>query len=171
MPESRPRDRLLSAIVVFKFFQAALLIAVALGAHHFLSHDLGDYLDHLVDTFRIDPDNTYFQAFATKLQLLDERRLKELSVGSFFYAALVLTEGTGLAFRRRWAEYFTIIATASFLPLELYEIGRRFTDTKAVVLILNLLILLVLLRRVRGAGPGRPGESPPTAPAPTSPGP
>ena len=30
--------------------------------------------------------------------------------------SLLLTEGTGLLFRKRWAEYFTIITTAGLIP-------------------------------------------------------
>jgi uncharacterized membrane protein (DUF2068 family) len=61
----------------------------------------------------------------------------------------VLTEGAGLALRRRWAEYFTIIITASFLPLEIYELVHRVTGVKVVVMAINLAILVFLIARVR----------------------
>ncbi len=47
-----------------------------------------------------------------KLLSLDDRKLKAIGAGTFFYAALLLTEGIGLLLRRRWAEYFTVIVTA-----------------------------------------------------------
>ena len=80
--------------------------------------------------------------------------LEEISVGSFFYAALLLTEGTGLLLRKRWAEYFTVIITASLMPLEFYELIEKFTLTRVAVIILNAVIvwyLIVQLRRYRAA--------------------
>jgi len=149
------KDRLLSLIVLFKFFKGAMLIAVALGARHLMNRDVGDFAEHLVDSFRVDPDNRYIHALLEKLQFLSAKQLKELSIGSFFYATIVLTEGTGLALRKRWAEYFTIIVTASFLPLEIYELARRVTPIKIVVLAINLAILAYLIARVRGKPAGR----------------
>jgi uncharacterized membrane protein (DUF2068 family) len=70
------------------------------------------------------------------------------------YAGVLLTEGVGLWLRQRWAEYFTVIVTASFVPLELYEIVRHVTVTRVIVLAVNLAIvgyLVARLRRERGA--------------------
>jgi len=76
-------------------------------------------------------------------------------VGTFFYSALLLTEGTGLLLGKRWAEYFTIIATSSFIPLEVYEIVKRVRAAKVVVLLLNIVVvayLVIVLRRTRKSG-------------------
>jgi len=146
--QTRKKDRLLSLIVAFKFFKGALLIAVAIGAHHMMNHDMSDYVDHLVDTFRVDPNNRYIELALAKLQFISPKTLKDLSIGSFFYAAIVITEGTGLALRKRWAEYFTIIVTASFLPLEVFELLHRVTATKITVMFINLAILAYLIGRV-----------------------
>jgi uncharacterized membrane protein (DUF2068 family) len=143
------KDKLLWLIVIFKFFKGAMLIAVALGAHHMMNHDISDFAERMVDSFRVDPNNRYIEAVLAKLEVLDAKQLKELSIGSFFYAAIVLTEGTGLALRKHWAEYFTIIVTASFLPLEIYELAHRVTGIKIVVMGINLAILGYLIARVR----------------------
>jgi uncharacterized membrane protein (DUF2068 family) len=149
VPEKQKRkDRLLSLIVAFKFFKGVMLIGVALGAHHLMYRDLSDFADHLVDAFRVDPNNRYIEAALVKLQFLTAKQLKELSIGSLFYAAIVLTEGTGLALRKRWAEYFTILVTASFLPLEIYELAHRVTAIKIVVMAINVAILAYLVGRV-----------------------
>ena len=141
------KDRLLKLIVIFKFFKGAMLIALALGARHLMNHDIGEFAEHLVDSFRVDPDNRYIHALLEKIQVLDAKQLKALSIGSFFYAAIVLTEGTGLALRKQWAEYFTIIVTASFLPLEVYELVHRVTPIKIAVMAINLAIVGYLIRR------------------------
>jgi len=163
MNPPRQKDRFLLLIVIFKFFKGVMLIAVALGAHHLMRRDMGDFAEHLVDTFRVDPDNRYIHLLLEKLQVLDAKRLRELSIGSFVYAAIVLTEGTGLALRKRWAEYFTIIITASFLPLEVYELAHRVTAVKIVVMFINLVILAYLVARVSRRPAGRPVPDPAAA--------
>jgi uncharacterized membrane protein (DUF2068 family) len=65
------------------------------------------------------------------MNLLDDRKLEILSGLTFAYSALFLTEGTGLFFEKRWAEFFTIIATASFIPLELYELFKNPSPLKS----------------------------------------
>ena len=80
---------------------------------------------------------------------MNDRKLEELSFGSFFYAALVLTEGVGLWMKKRWAEYFTIIMTCSLIPLELYEIAKRFTVTRIAFLVVNLAIVWYLFIQLR----------------------
>jgi uncharacterized membrane protein (DUF2068 family) len=149
LPIQRPSgDRLLTLIIIFKYFKGAMLIAVALGLHHLMYRDVGDFVEHLADSFRVDPDNRYIHVVLEKAQVLSAKQLKELSIGSFFYAAIVLTEGTGLALRKRWAEYFTIIITASFLPLEIYELAHHATVIKIVLLAINLGIVAYLVGRV-----------------------
>ena len=63
---------------------------------------------------------------------------KELSAGTFIYAGIFLVECVGLALQRRWAEYFTIIDTSSFLPIEAYELARRVSIGKSAAFMINL---------------------------------
>jgi uncharacterized membrane protein (DUF2068 family) len=144
----KPKDRLMMLIAYFKFFKGAMLIAIALGARHLMNKDVGEFAYRLVDAFRVDPNNRYIEALLVKLQFLSAEQLKELSIGSFFYAAVVITEGTGLALHKHWAEYFTIIVTASFLPLEIIELARRVTPIKITVMAINIAILWYLIARI-----------------------
>jgi uncharacterized membrane protein (DUF2068 family) len=65
------------------------------------------------------------------------------------FAAIFLTEGIGLLLRRHWAEYLAVIATASFLPLELYELIHRVRATRVVIVAANLAIVVYLIVRLR----------------------
>jgi uncharacterized membrane protein (DUF2068 family) len=58
-------------------------------------------------------------------------------------------EGTGLLLRKRWAEYLTVIATGSFVPMEIYEIFRHCTISRIGLLIANLAILAYLTWVIR----------------------
>lgn len=104
------------------------------------------------NAFRVDPGNRYLHRLLARLSILDEKTLRALSVGTFVYSALFLTEGTGLLLRKRWAEYFTTVVTFSFIPLEIYELARRVTFARELMLLLNIAVVIYLaidLRRTR----------------------
>jgi uncharacterized membrane protein (DUF2068 family) len=136
-------------IGLFKLFKAALLIAAGIGAIKLLHKDLATTTMHWVQLLRVDPDNRYIHGALVRIFRVTPKQLKELSVGTFLYAAVFLTEGVCLLLRKHWAEYFTIISTGLFIPLELYELARHFTVIKLVVTAINVLIVWYLVMRVR----------------------
>ena len=73
------------------------------------------------------------------------------------YAAVFAVEGIGLWMQRRWAEWLTVIITASLIPLELWELIHRPSLGAALVLLANCLIVgyLVLARVDPPASPRR----------------
>ena len=77
-----------------------------------------------------------------------------LGFGAFFYGAVFAAEGIGLYLRKHWAEYFTIVTTSLFIPLEVYELARHVTATRIVVGIMNVLIVWYLVLRVRSRKEG-----------------
>ena len=147
---SRSRgDAVLLVIALFKFVKGALLLALAFGALSLIHKDVASHVEHWLDQLRIDPDNRLIGTALSKLELIHTKELKELSALGAGYAALFLTEGTGLLFRKRWAEWLTIVATSSLMPLELYELIKEFTAIRLTVLLLNAAVVLFLIYRVR----------------------
>ncbi len=139
----------LKLIAAFKLLKAFALIAVGVGALRLLHKDAAAVAEHWINVFRVDPHNHFIDLLLTKLSILDDRRLKELSVGTFVYAAIFLVEGAGLALRKRWAEYFTIITTSSLLPIEIYELVRRVSVGRSLALVINLAVVAYLVFELR----------------------
>jgi uncharacterized membrane protein (DUF2068 family) len=146
---ARQSSATLLAIAIFKLFKGALLLMVGIGALRLLHSDVGEVVSHWIDVLRVDPDNRIIHRLLSRALSVSPKQLKEASIGTFFYSALLLTEGTGLLLRKRWAEYFIIISTAGLIPLEVYEVHRDLTATKIVVLLVNLAIVIYLVMRVR----------------------
>ena len=140
------------AIGVFKLVKGLLLLAVAAGALNLLHKDVAAVVDRWVGILRVDPDNRFIHRLLVKILSVSPKQLKEIGAGTFFYAALLLTEGTGLLMRKHWAEYFTVIATAAFIPLEVYELARRVTVAKLIVLAVNAAIVWYLAGHLRQSG-------------------
>jgi uncharacterized membrane protein (DUF2068 family) len=136
-------------IGAFKLVKALLLIAVAIGALKLLHRDVAGTVMHWIQVLRVDPDNHFVHGLLEKIFRVTPKQLKELSIGTFFYAGLFATEGVGLLLRKRWAEYFTIITTGGLIPLEIFELVRHFTVVKLIVTLINVLIVWYLAARVR----------------------
>ncbi|HEV7514119.1 MAG TPA: DUF2127 domain-containing protein [Candidatus Acidoferrum sp.] len=149
MSQGEHRSRGLLVIAAFKLLKGLALLAVGIGAHTLIDKDLVAVVEHWVNVFRVDPNNHYLHALLERFTDLSPQRLKAVSFGTFFYAVLLLTEGVGLAWGKRWAEYFTIIATSSFIPLEIYEIFRHTNVTKVVVLLINVAVVWYLVLELR----------------------
>ena len=145
-------DRLLRLIAIFKFFKAGLLIALGIGLFRLLHKDVGDALMRWSEALRLDPGNHFVNLALEKAAHVSPAQVKKLGLGSFLYAGLFLTEGTGLWLGKRWGEWFTVIVTSSLVPLEIYEIYRHFSYAKVVVLALNIAIVFYLIYHMRTAG-------------------
>jgi uncharacterized membrane protein (DUF2068 family) len=149
MPHDKTGDRWIFLIAVFKLVKGLLLLTASIGALKLLHKDVGQIVQSTIDVLRVDPDNRFVHRFLVRILAVNDRTLKEISAGTFAYAAIFLTEGTGLLLRKRWAKYFTIIVTTSFLPLEVYELARRTSAAKIAVILVNIAIVAYLIVSVR----------------------
>ncbi|MBD0282617.1 MAG: DUF2127 domain-containing protein [Thermoleophilaceae bacterium] len=80
-----------------------------------------------------------------ELLSLPSGELHLIGVALVVYAVVEGVEAVGLWMQKRWAEYLTLLVTASLLPLELYELAKGVTVLKVVALVVNLAIVLYLL--------------------------
>lgn len=85
-------------------------------------------------------------ALAHALQAFGPSHFEAVGAVALGYAVLFGVEGIGLLAGKYWAEWFTVIATASLIPIELYETVHRFGLVKLAVLIGNIAIVVYLLR-------------------------
>jgi uncharacterized membrane protein (DUF2068 family) len=139
----------LMVIAAYKLVKSLALLALGFGALHYMHRDVAAAIAHWINLLRVDPHNHYLLALLERVGKLDETKMRELSVGTFFYAALFLCEGTGLALRQRWAEYLTIVSTASLMPVEVYEIYIGPSAAKLLILAVNVLVVAYLVRELR----------------------
>ncbi len=131
----RTQDSMLRLIAAFRLAKAALLIAAGIELLRPL---------HIPEWVARFPQ---VMAFVWKLE--DPHRKHLVAAVAFAYAALFITEGTGLWLEKKWAEYLTIVATASFLPFEIYEAVKKVTVLRVSVLVINAAIVIYLWWNVR----------------------
>lgn len=143
-PTSRvaPRPRVLDGlriIAVFKFIKAALLIATGYGVHLLLKEDLLQRLWLWSATLTDHFSQRLLLHALGWAENLGAARIHVVVGVTLAYTAVVLAEGIGLWMRRAWAEWFTVLATASLIPFELWELIVRPPDRKLAVLVTVLL--------------------------------
>jgi uncharacterized membrane protein (DUF2068 family) len=63
---------------------------------------------------------------------------------------LTAVEAWSLCRGRWWGPWLVVLATASLLPFELYELARRPRPSRVALIVTNLVIVLYLARRARG---------------------
>jgi uncharacterized membrane protein (DUF2068 family) len=139
------RDRGLWLIGLFKLSKSLFFFCLGIGALHFLHKDLGDEVMRLAAALKVDPESRFVSVVLDKVDLIDAHRLRQISLATFSYSALALTEGIGLLLEKVWAEYLTLILTISFLPWELYELVRRPDWFRLALLLINLGVLAYLV--------------------------
>jgi uncharacterized membrane protein (DUF2068 family) len=146
------QDRFVKLIIVERLAKATILIALAIGLivagdKHWLTQ----WAQSARDQLNLDSDaNIVEQLFYRGLVFIGSFSHTTLvAIAAIAYAALEATEGVGLAMRRRWAEYLTVLATAAFIPFEAYEVIHRATLFRVGALLFNLAVVGYLVYRKR----------------------
>ena len=139
------------AILVFVFRRSRTDLQSSFRSNLPLLRQLGDQIGWNVRDSRII--RTINDAFS-----LTEKTLTWIAVALIAYAALQFVEGAGLWMMRRWGEYFAVVATGLFLPLEVYELTDKVTVLRVVLLLVNVaaVVWLIWSKRLFGLrGGGR----------------
>jgi uncharacterized membrane protein (DUF2068 family) len=126
---------------------AATLLGIAIFRH--LDFSLAEWLGRRASQFRLDPESRFIRALIAFASGLNTRHMAVLGLATFSYAVLHVFEGVGLLMRRRWAAYLTVIATSLLVPIEIFELFRKFRWVKLVVIAGNLVIIAYLAMRLR----------------------
>jgi uncharacterized membrane protein (DUF2068 family) len=149
LQSSKRRDTGIWLIAIFKLAKGLLLIAAGIGAAAVLHNGIDATVERLVNVLWVGRESRLVETLIEKVASLDDHKLQLAEIGTFVYAAVFLTEGTGLLLRQRWAEYLTIFVTVSFIPFEIYVMFRRFSAERAIVLVINIAVVVYLVLKVR----------------------
>jgi uncharacterized membrane protein (DUF2068 family) len=144
----RRHNKGLVLIAVYKLLQALLFIALGVGALRILNKDIDDVLMKVAQDLRFNTESRFVDFVLERASLLNDPLLRRIGFGAFCYAAIGILEGIGLYLEKAWAEYLTLIITASFLPLEVLEIMHLLTMPKVALLLGNVLVLIYLTKVV-----------------------
>jgi uncharacterized membrane protein (DUF2068 family) len=138
-------ERWIIAIGVWKLLETLFFIVLGVAAAKLIHEDLVDVVARFLADLRLDPEGRFASLLLDRVALIDPHRLRQISIAIFAGAALHAIEGIGLVLRKVWAEYVTLIITASFLPWEIFEILRHTTWVRVVLLLVNIVVVAYLI--------------------------
>lgn len=130
---------------LFKISKVIFFTAVGAEALHLLHGSPAELLMNVISWLHLRPDGHFVNVLMDRADLIGHHQLREGAMASFGYAAVCLVEGVGLMTYQVWAEYLTVVLTAGGLPLEVYELIRRFELYKVGVIAINVVVLLYLI--------------------------
>jgi uncharacterized membrane protein (DUF2068 family) len=160
-PARAPRFNVLRTIAVYKLVKVLLLVALALGEVRLRDASLTDKLLVWVSARPHGIEHDVVTHLIQWLSGLTTSRMHTLRIVTLAYAAVFATEGIGLWMQKRWAEWLTVIITASLIPLEVWEIIFRPSIGIGAVLVANSAIVIYLVwhvvrSRAHRSGSGNP---------------
>jgi len=139
----------LRIIGLIKLGKAALVLATTYGLYRMLKPERVDqmyeWMYSLTDSF----ERRLLERALNWLDSLGADRIHNIVLATSVYTAILLAEGTGLMLRKTWAEWLTVIASASLIPFELWRLLFGVHHNTWAVLaatVLNVVIVIYLVR-------------------------
>ncbi len=136
----------LRVIAVYEIIKTMCLLLVAMAAFHLDRQQNFEHLVHWLEHLSLADSNGLRWKLVGLLQDFGPSRFVAVGAVALGYAVLFGIEGVGLWLGKYWAEWFTVIATGSLIPLELYETLYHFGWLKLATLIGNVAIIIYLVR-------------------------
>ena len=143
----KAHNGLLASIIAFKAFKAGTLVTVGLVLLATRHDDPVDVLTRAALAVHLPLSSAIFDRTVHFALNLTVRKQIGFAITAFGYAVLMGSEGVALYLRKPWARWFTIGATSSLLPIEVFEIVREVHPVRVLVLLANIAIIVYLFRR------------------------
>ena len=140
----------LRVIAAYKFLKMVGLLVVAVASFGLVRETRLIALADWVLELPYHLGHRYLVLAIDHLLDMGPRRFIAIGIAACIYAAVFGLEAWGLWRGRRWAEWLTVVVTASLIPFEAWEIHHRFTWLKLLAVIVNIGVvwyLAWLLRR------------------------
>src|SRR5580704_16458337 len=143
----------LYAIIFFKLIKGVLFCAFGIAMYFQASHDLPaewddllnqPFVEHVFERLYIHPENKFFHHIAEQIANVTETQVRVWGVATMLFALFPLVEGIGLLYRSWWAGWLTIGESAFFVPIEIYELAKKYSPYLLAVMIANIFIVWYL---------------------------
>jgi uncharacterized membrane protein (DUF2068 family) len=157
---------ILRLLAVERLFKGTLVLLAAYGVFRFRAHHdaVKRAFDQNIPLFQPIADELHYNlensSLVHTLRSVIEAETSTLAwvaVGLIVYGCLQWAEGIGLWLLKRWGEYFAVIATSLFIPIEIYELTERVTWVRIGALIINIIavVYIAVSKRLFGLRGGK----------------
>lgn len=142
----KQRPTALRLIVLYKCFEATLLLITAIAAIFVMKNqeDLAEFSSSYLLTTKF----SIVKWLANKLLTIDSNSLKLSGIVAGVYALVTAIEAIGLWYEKDWATLLVLGLVGISIPPEIFELIRGITVIKLLVFSINIAIFLYLLCHV-----------------------
>ena len=135
----------LRTIAVFDVTKAAIVLLLGWGTFHLMHNHLDDLAKRVVQVLHVNPVGKLSNLFFVPTSHASDLNLWLLALGTLAYASVSATEAYGLWREREWAQWLSLLSTASYLPPEFYWMLGHPSWFKCAVFVTNIVIFLFML--------------------------
>ncbi len=139
----------LKFLALFEAAKGMLVLLVGAGLLALIHRNVQNEGADIVQFFHLNPAGHYPEIFLKTLSNINSTNLWLLSVSAILYVIIRLAEAYGLWHNRAWAVWFAVASSALFLPIELFELYKRITISRLLILLLNIALILYLTRDIK----------------------
>lgn len=148
-PSIVDRTAFLRIVAIYKFVQTAILVGLGLATMRLVRPDVAASFEQWVQDLPVGYLQHVSEKFLAWISGPQSHRVVLLGAALFAYAGLFLIEGVGLWLQRRWAEWLTVVVTATLIPPELYECFKHPSAILFLLLAVNVCVVWLLAQRLR----------------------
>lgn len=130
--------RLIAAVEAAK---GAIVLLAGLGLLALIHRDVQAIAEHIVRFSHLNPASRYPRIFVDVASHTTDGRLWAMAAAAALYSSVRGIEAYGLWFERRWAEWFAMVGSGLYLPVEVFELYHRWTWIKVGILATNIVIV------------------------------
>lgn len=142
-------NQLLHAIALLEGIKGCVALAASIGLISLMHHDLRALAYAMIGHFHWDPDAHYPRMLIDEATWLQHADVRQIVFYAGAYATVRFMEGYGLWKDRSWAQWLAAGSGGIYLPIEISHLWHRASWINASVLVLNALIVLYMVRRLR----------------------
>ena len=150
------REKLLWLIIVYKLGKGVLWLVFAVGIMLAIQFGLEDRLVGFAAELRHHSRAWSLELARLIVRAASRRGLWTITVALVADGSFSLVEGWALLHGHWWGPWVVVVGTGSLLPLEVLALARHPNAVRAVLLVLNLLIVLYLARKALAESRSRP---------------
>jgi len=136
-------------IGAYRLLKGLLALIGAIVLFRLMHDDLPVTALHWMRVLRIKQSSRVGEFILQKVVDIPRARIGWVAAFLLGYTLIAFTEGIGLILRKTWAEWLTVLSTFALVPLEVFELHKRPTWTRMIILVLNVLMVVYLMWRIR----------------------
>lgn len=133
---------------MFEFGKGILFLLFGLGALSLVHRDVEDAAYKLIIHLHLDPTWHYPRFLIEQSARLTPNQVRSWGIFALFLSVVRGVESFGLWHEKHWAEWFAVISSAIYIPLEVYHLIHHFLVTRQIsmmgVLILGVNLAIVI---------------------------